>query len=512
MVERLEAAHELRGQLTDEDCDQANPKGVIVYSRTGAKAYADAFRAYGIDVLTLEPSETAQRIREHPHIRVRLTDALDDWLALEQDQPAAQRLLTVCREADPDPFRNRLRAAVAAGDEAALKALAGEAAKMELSVPTALLLADGLQAQGDLNAAIELLQRVRQRRVRQRRPDDFWIDDFWIDDILGVYLSGASPPRTDEAERCFAAALALHPDCFFAWDNLGGVLTWQGRYAEAIQAYEKAFQLYSTFYKTKLDLSQALDLQGDVDKALATAEEVVRADPQFAGARYFLASYQMEKGEKEAALQSAHEFLRMEPKNPLAYWTLGNVLLGNAQPKEAATAYRRALELNPRLVTAQIGLAQVRAAQKQPEEAVKMLQEILVRDPDRYDVQVALSMVRAQQGNWADAVAVDRRAVAHAAGVLAGLCNSWQSSPKCGRSARRSPHTRRPFGSIPDRCSPTMASAMRWVRPEPRAPPSPSTRKRPTSSPTWPSFIIISGAPVQEWTAKASAGRVAQGR
>ena len=32
---------------------------------------------------------------------------------------------------------------------------------MELSVPTALLLADGLQAQGDLNAAIELLEPVQ---------------------------------------------------------------------------------------------------------------------------------------------------------------------------------------------------------------------------------------------------------------------------------------------------------------------------------------------------------------
>ena len=113
----------MRGQLTDEDCDQANPKGVIVYSRAGAKAYADAFGPYGIDVLTLEPSETAQRIREHPHIRVRLTDALDDWLALEQDQPAAQRLLTVCREADPIRSATASAPAVAAGDEAALKAL-----------------------------------------------------------------------------------------------------------------------------------------------------------------------------------------------------------------------------------------------------------------------------------------------------------------------------------------------------------------------------------------------------
>src|SRR5262249_33904066 len=155
----------------------------------------------------------------------------------EIERPLAQRLLSIAREADPHPFRDRLRTAVAATDVPALKQLAREAATQDLPVSTALLLADGLHRCGELDLAIPLL-----RQARERHPDDFWVND-----ILGVYLNGSEPTRSDEAARCFAAAIALRPRAYFVHTNLGVALAYQCRWKEAMAALETSLALKSDF-------------------------------------------------------------------------------------------------------------------------------------------------------------------------------------------------------------------------------------------------------------------------
>src|SRR5262249_34196527 len=171
MLERLEAAQDLRAAISDEDLDRTNPRAVIVFGHGAADGYAETFRAYGIDVLALDPEEAGRQIRQRQRIHVQLAAALDDWLVLDGEQPGAQRLRGVSREADPDPFRNRLRAAVAALDATKLRQLAREAEAKDLPVAASLLLADGLHLAGELGEAVEVL-----RRARQHHPDDFWIN------------------------------------------------------------------------------------------------------------------------------------------------------------------------------------------------------------------------------------------------------------------------------------------------------------------------------------------------
>src|SRR5262249_45931911 len=159
---------DLRGDIRDDDYNRAGPQDVVVFGHSAADGYDAAFRDYGIDVAALEPAEAARRVRRAP-IRDHLVAALDDWLALEADRPAvAQRVLAVSRAAAPDPFRDRLRVAVAARDAAALKELAEYARVAELPVSAVLLLADGLQQAGAAAAAVPLLEQAQRLR-----PDDF---------------------------------------------------------------------------------------------------------------------------------------------------------------------------------------------------------------------------------------------------------------------------------------------------------------------------------------------------
>jgi tetratricopeptide (TPR) repeat protein len=406
MVEKLEEARERRAAIADEDVDRTNPRAVIVFGHGAAESYATAFRDYDIDVLALEPKEAARRIRERPRIRDRLVDALDDWLVLDVDQPAAGRLLAISREADPDAFRNRLRAAVAAVDREALEQLAGEAAARKLPVRAALLLADGLHLAGKLGEAVALL-----RRTQQDYPGDFWVND-----VLGVYLTAWDPSRADEAGRCFAAALALRPDSYFAYDNLALTLIWQCRWVEAVAACQTAEgiakRLGRDFLKVQFALAAALAGQGENDKATAICRDVVRRRPGFLFARVELMRQLAGAGDTAAALDLARETLERSKDRPLAHLGLAEALFLNGKAKEAVAAYEEALRLGGSPGAIHLGLGYAYLAQDQCTEARQHFEEARARDPHRPEVHFGMSALYSQEHCWEEAVAACRRAVA----------------------------------------------------------------------------------------------------
>ena len=90
------------------------------------KAWCEAFRDYGIDIESLSPEEAGRRIASRP-IAVELASWLDWWIFNQQelgDRAGVRRLLEIANEADPDPWRNRVRKALGAQDAQALLRLA----------------------------------------------------------------------------------------------------------------------------------------------------------------------------------------------------------------------------------------------------------------------------------------------------------------------------------------------------------------------------------------------------
>ena len=70
------------------------------------RAYAAAFVAYGLDVLTLNREEAVRRIQESA-IRRQLVSALDYWAFVRSQllNPSGTALQTLAQEADDDPWR-----------------------------------------------------------------------------------------------------------------------------------------------------------------------------------------------------------------------------------------------------------------------------------------------------------------------------------------------------------------------------------------------------------------------
>jgi hypothetical protein len=80
-----------------------------------ARDYALAFRDYGVDVEALPVAGAVARLQAKPALAAPIAAALDEWMnarwLLREDEPSWKPLMAVARGLDPDPLRDRLRAA-----------------------------------------------------------------------------------------------------------------------------------------------------------------------------------------------------------------------------------------------------------------------------------------------------------------------------------------------------------------------------------------------------------------
>jgi Flp pilus assembly protein TadD len=267
MLARLEQIR--LGQPADRD--MAARLDAIRLDRTQAdRTYQQAFRDYGLDLDALPPDKAAARIRASA-ISERLVAGLDDWVLTRwgggQD---SARLLAVARQADPDPWRSRLRVAFEQRDWKALKRLAQVDGGQDQPPATLVFLATLLRHAGEVPLAIEVL-----RQAQRRHPHDFWITH-----QLALALTQLEPARTDEALGYYRAALALRPTEPGVYLNLGNALRKQGRLAEAVAAFRQAIRLNPEVATSYVQLALALMANGDLDGAIAAYQHAVRLAPK----------------------------------------------------------------------------------------------------------------------------------------------------------------------------------------------------------------------------------------
>jgi tetratricopeptide (TPR) repeat protein len=237
--------------------------------------YADAFKAYGIDIAVLSVAEAAELVRAR-RIRAQLVLGLDLWanMRYRAGMPAVdrRRLVEIAQAADDDPWRRRLRQAYLRGnrqgDHDTVAALVAEADLDRMSPASLFLLSrtcsDFLQ---DVEKAIAILSQAQQRY-----PGDLWLND----NLASAY---ASVRQFDQAIRFYSVALGLRPKnpnllCF-----IGNAQMCKGSYREAIATFERALAV-------KPDLPRALWGRGDAylrsgspKKALADFTRITELEP-----------------------------------------------------------------------------------------------------------------------------------------------------------------------------------------------------------------------------------------
>jgi serine/threonine-protein kinase len=364
----------------------------------GARApgvmYADAFRDYGIPLLTLEPLEAAARIRASA-IRGTLVAFIHDWLHRSLDEDRA-RLRDVLDQADDDAWRHAFREALVEKDAMRLNALA----KAPGAVAQPPEVVSGLAA-AMLGTMYQSEAYAFMRAAQERHPGDFWINYF-----LGCWWE-AYP---QEAVGYFRAAVAIRRASPGAYFMLGRALRGAGDTEGALAAFRQALALDPHYVNAK-EFVWTLAPRGTLEEARAAWEKTLDRDPPEHEAWYGYAPLCMFLGNEEAYRRARKALLKRfgDTRNDwiIAERTSLACLLLNDSGDDLRAAIRladlavaageRPVKTDNPFLRFVKGLALYRAGQ--PKEAIPLLEESAEKLSHRAGPRLALAMAQWQAGS-----------------------------------------------------------------------------------------------------------------
>jgi serine/threonine-protein kinase len=444
--DRAERDARLRQELVEVRANQ-----IDVRAAGTDLAYAAAFRDAGLDLDALDPAEFARRLASRGGaVAIELSAFLDDWSAArrEANRPVAawRRPLEAARLADPDPYRDRLRATLLAEDRKpqapALKAMAAAPEASDLPAPTVALLAHTLTHVGEAEAAVALL-----RLAVGRHPGDVWVNY----NLAGALLH-LRPADREEAVRYYTAARALRPETAHELahllaslgrrrraeaeavfrdlmqrrpDNarhlvcLAIFLQTHGRHAEAAPLFERAVATARATIRLNPDdawahrtLGLAVEGPGKWDEAIAELREAIRLDPDSAEAHHFLASALHSQGKLTEAIPEYREAIRLDPDEAKAHVYLGQALAPQGRRDEAIAELREAIRLQPDPGgTLRLDLANALTALGKGDEAIELQREAVRLEPGNASAHNDLGTALRLKGRLDEAIAEFREAM-----------------------------------------------------------------------------------------------------
>jgi serine/threonine-protein kinase len=295
---------DIRSARADDDAGSASESG-----------YLAVFREAGIDPDLASPTAVAARIRSFRQALAQtMIVALDDWtdvrMRLRRDRPGATRLHEAATAADPDPWRNRLRAAFSLTEPAqrlaALREFARTARNDELPPISVAHLGNILAQAGDVQAGSDLLRAALRTHPR----------DVWLNYDLAQWLESLG--QTREAIRFYMVARTLRPE-------------------------------------TAHELAHALEGTGQTDEAIAVFQDLAHLRPQSGRHLYCLGTACQSRGRTreaalafEGAVAAFRQTIRLQPEDFYAHSLLGLALSEQGKLSEAIAAHREAIQLRHR--------------------------------------------------------------------------------------------------------------------------------------------------------------------
>ena len=196
---------------------------------------------------------------------------------------------------------------------------------------------------------------LKQARLLYQRAIDLDPNYALAYAVLGVtyfieYISAwnLDPALLDRATELTKRALELDPNEAIALNTMGGVLSLQGRRAEA-----------RTF-----------------------TERAIEADPNWHVPHFALAAFQAGEGQFLAAIRSANRSLRLNPRPPVGeLGVMGGINFAAGRTQRAVELWERVRVTNPYGIVARVGLAAFYESQGRHREARAVAQEILRVNP-----------------------------------------------------------------------------------------------------------------------------------
>jgi tetratricopeptide (TPR) repeat protein len=208
-----------------------------------------------------------------------------------------------------------------------------------------------------------------------------------------------------DVETLWKTTLARNPDCWMASNNLGVVLSHQGRLEEAIALFEtslkphpeKKAQLYTA--EAHYNLANTLLEKGDVTRALSESRSAVTLEPNNSDAHVAFGNALLASGDLPASLDEYLRAAHLNPQNADALYNLGNALQQNGDVGAAIDNYTKALAIDPGISEAHLNLGNILFQRGDEQEAIRHYEQALRAAPASAKAESNLA--------WALTVAID---------------------------------------------------------------------------------------------------------
>ncbi len=218
-----------------------------------------------------------------------------------------------------------------------------------------------------------------------------------------------------QAIRAYTEAMKMDPKLSAAHLARGWALLKEDEHLLARADFETFVKLQPQSAIGLGGLALAYYLTGDLEQARATAEKSLKVDKNCADGLYVRGMVSYDSQDFDAALPDFERAVVLEPADAANHERLGWTYLELRMHEKSLTEFNAALKLDPQFEHAYYGRGLYWMAMRKPAQAIPDLTQAFQIDPSFPDYAVDLALAHATMGDWALAVATQKKVLAIAA-------------------------------------------------------------------------------------------------
>jgi tetratricopeptide (TPR) repeat protein len=219
------------------------------------------------------------------------------------------------------------------------------------------------------------------------------------------------------SESLWIHTLACTTGNYVAHNNLGILLAERGRFAEAIERYQRALEIRPDYVEAHNNLGIVLAGQGRSAEAVEHYQRALEIKPAYPEAHYNLGNFLAKQGRSTEAIEHFQKALEIKPDSTKVHYRLALALKHQGRFEAAIVHYKKVLELEPRPMLAENGLAWLLATcpdarLRNGDQAVELAQQAVQLSGGQHpEILDTLAAAYAEAGRFPEAVANAERAL-----------------------------------------------------------------------------------------------------
>jgi len=200
-------------------------------------------------------------------------------------------------------------------------------------------------------------------------------------------------------------------DLYWLYYNLGVLETNTKNYSQAIDACQKAIQIYPEGSLAYFNLGNVYLGMGELDNAIISYNEAINFNPEFHEVYTNLGTVLKAKGELDKAIMYYQKAIKINPESPLDHFNLGNALNEKRELNNAIKSYNKAIKIDPEYIDPYINLGNLHSQMGNFDKAIHNYQKVIDIDPEHVLAHNNLGIALSDQGEVDKAIICYHKAI-----------------------------------------------------------------------------------------------------